>query len=115
MGALDRPTETFTVYPSTDGEDDFGGKTRVPGNPDGQGMTGKGWITQPKSDSTVAEGYDTAEVVVLTARSLPFGGRSVVRWQDRLWDVPNEPVERNHTPATRKASCLLVARSARAR
>ena len=111
MSLLDKPRERFTVYPSTDEVDEFDAVRRMPGNPSGPGIVGRGWVTRPKADTAVAEGFDTSEGMVLTARNFPFGARSVVRWQGRLWDVVDEPLVRDLSTATQQVSARLVART----
>lgn len=117
MSLLSRGREPFTAYPSTDAEDEFGGKRRVPGNPDGLGVEGRGNFVQPDSDTETPTGggYDTTERLKLITRNFPFGAKTVVRRQGRLWDVVDEPLVRQMSGATEHVEAILVARTGVAR
>lgn len=114
MSLLDRG-ESFTVYPSTDGESEFGTPVRLPGNPDGVGITGRGMFVRPDNETEGSPGFVSQERLLLQTRSFPFGARSVVLYQGRLWDVIEEPLERRHSPRTTHVQAILESRKVAAR
>lgn len=114
MSLIDTGGEPFVAYPSTDGESEFGAAVRVPGDPDGLGIKGRGMFTRP--DSTPPSEVDSFnETLVLSTRSFPFGALTVVRYQGRLWDVVEEPLVRRHSRLTTHVSVVLHSRTVAAR
>lgn len=112
MSLLDRGLEDVVVYPSKDVEDpEFDTLRRQAGDPEGEGLSARVWVVRPKSELVRTEGYDTTERRQLVARSFPYGAASVVRYEDRLWDVIDEPLPRRISPGTTHTSATIVART----
>lgn len=112
MSLLDRRPETVVVYPSRDVVDtEFGSRRREAGNPELPGLEAAVWIVRPKSELAAAPGYDTTERRQLIARNFPYGAATVVRYEDRLWDVIDEPLPRRVTARTTHTSCTIEART----
>lgn len=92
MGLLDRPPYSVTVYAAAEEVDpDTGLTKRLPGDPTGPGEALGAWVQRPVTTEANASGKATRVDRVLYCRRFPGMARSVVLWDGRLWDVPEEP------------------------